>query len=85
MAAIDPRTGLPLVGQPQAKLAVGLQMAFNDEYVRQFREWVVTADAEQKAEVMILYNDQVAFLTFEAFRDLIFPPLEVPAEISVEP
>ena len=84
MANIDPSTGLPLVGQPQVALACGLAIALEDNGIAKLKEYVRLQDAKQKCEVFIRYNDQVAMLTFEAFINLVFPPLNPPTEIDVD-
>lgn len=84
MAIKDPQTGLPIVGQPQTNLAVGLAIALEDQGIAKLKEFVALQDAKEKAEVFIRYNDQIAMMTFEKFINLVFPPLDVPAAVDVD-
>ncbi len=66
--------GLPIVGQPRAKNAFAQVVILTDEMISGLREALANADAENKAEVCIAYNDKIALFTFESFLALIFPP-----------
>jgi len=66
--------GLPIVGQPRAQNAFAQVVILSDDIIKGLREALAQADAENKAEVCIAYNNQVALFTFESFLALIFPP-----------
>ena len=66
--------GLPIVGQPRAQYAFAQVVILSDDIIKGLREALAQVDAENKAEVCIAYNDQIALFTFESFLALIFPP-----------
>ena len=66
--------GLPIVGQPKVKNAFGQAVILTDDFIAEVRKLLAQADAENKAEVCIAYNNQVALFTFESFLALVFPP-----------
>ena len=66
--------GIPIVGQPKVKNAFGQAVILTDDFIAEVRKLLAQADAENKAEVCIAYNDQIALFTFESFLALVFPP-----------
>ena len=66
--------GIPIVGQPKVKNAFGQAVILTDDFIAEVRKLLAQADAENKAEVCIAYNDQIALFTFESFLSVIFPP-----------
>ena len=66
--------GIPILNQPKAPYAFGLCIPLDYETIAKLKEAVAAADAENKAEICIAYNQNLAFFTFESFLALIFPP-----------
>ena len=66
--------GIPIVGQPKAHNAFAQVMILSDDIIKNLRAALAGAHADNKAEVCIAYNDQVALFTFDSFLQMVFPP-----------